>query len=152
MLIGQKHGAPGRIRTLDLPLRRRLLYPLSYWCMPSTLKEEWSGRRDSNPRLTAWKAVALPTELRPLVRFQKVWSNSRSNRFWIITGYQSGGSRIRTYEGIRQQIYSLPQLAALVSPLPFPFKTGLNTLCAQVFYALSKGIAKLCGFFIYSNF
>src|SRR5690606_39712341 len=25
-------GAPGRIRTLDLPLRRRLLYPLSYWC------------------------------------------------------------------------------------------------------------------------
>jgi hypothetical protein len=29
---------------------------------------------------------------------------------------QSGESRIRTYEGIRQQIYSLPQLAALVSP------------------------------------
>jgi hypothetical protein len=28
----------------------------------------------------------------------------------------SGESRIRTYEGIRQQIYSLPQLAALVSP------------------------------------
>ena len=27
-----------------------------------------------------------------------------------------GESRIRTYEGIRQQIYSLPQLAALVSP------------------------------------
>src|SRR5690554_2888850 len=35
--------------------------------MPSTLKEEWSGRRDSNPRLTAWKAVALPTELLPHV-------------------------------------------------------------------------------------
>ncbi len=28
-----------------------------------------------------------------------------------------GESRIRTYEGICQQIYSLPQLAALVSPL-----------------------------------
>jgi hypothetical protein len=28
-----------------------------------------------------------------------------------------GESRIRTYEGISQQIYSLPQLAALVSPL-----------------------------------
>ena len=28
----------------------------------------------------------------------------------------SGESRIRTYEGVRQQIYSLPQLAALVFP------------------------------------
>jgi hypothetical protein len=28
-----------------------------------------------------------------------------------------GESRIRTYEGISQQIYSLPQLATLVSPL-----------------------------------
>ena len=28
----------------------------------------------------------------------------------------SGESRIRTYEGVRQQIYSLPQLATLVSP------------------------------------
>src|SRR5690554_4446081 len=35
--------------------------------MPSTLKEEWSGRRDSIPRLTAWKSVALPTELLPHV-------------------------------------------------------------------------------------
>ena len=26
-----------------------------------------SGRRGSNPRPTAWKAVALPTELLPLV-------------------------------------------------------------------------------------
>src|SRR5205823_34943 len=25
----------------------------------------WSGRRDSNPRPTAWKAVTLPTELLP---------------------------------------------------------------------------------------
>ena len=28
--------------------------------------EEWSGRRDSNPRHPAWKARALPTELLPL--------------------------------------------------------------------------------------
>jgi hypothetical protein len=27
---------------------------------------KWSGRRDSNPRPAAWKAAALPTELRPL--------------------------------------------------------------------------------------
>ena len=29
------------------------------------LKTNMSGRRGSNPRPTAWKAVALPTELRP---------------------------------------------------------------------------------------
>ncbi len=29
---------------------------------------------------------------------------------------RSGESRIRTYEDVRQQIYSLPQLATLVSP------------------------------------
>ena len=34
-------------------------------------------------------------------------------------GLVGGESRIRTYEGIRQQIYSLPQLAALVSPQHF---------------------------------
>ena len=26
-------GAPGRIRTCDLPLRRRMLCPLSYWSL-----------------------------------------------------------------------------------------------------------------------
>ena len=34
-------------------------------------------------------------------------------------GGRSGGNRIRTYEVIRQQIYSLSQLAALVFPLQF---------------------------------
>ena len=29
--------------------------------------EGWSGKRDSNPRPTAWEAVALPTELFPLL-------------------------------------------------------------------------------------
>ena len=27
---------------------------------------KWSGQRDSDPRPTAWEAVALPTELYPL--------------------------------------------------------------------------------------
>ncbi len=31
-----------------------------------------SGRRDSNPRPTAWKAVTLPTELLPRVRSSPV--------------------------------------------------------------------------------
>ena len=69
-------------------------------CSTSELHRHLSGRRDSNPRPTAWKAVALPTELRPLI---------------IIL--LSGGSRIRTCEDISQQIYSLPHLTALVSPL-----------------------------------
>lgn len=53
-----------------------------------------SGRRVSNPLPTAWKAVALPNELLP----------------------RSGERRIRTSEVVRQQIYSLPHLAALESP------------------------------------
>src|SRR6056297_1152492 len=53
-----------------------------------------SGRPESNRQHSPWKGDALPIELRP----------------------QSGGSRIRTCEVLRQQIYSLPQLAALVSP------------------------------------
>ena len=55
-----------------------------------------SGRRDSNPRPSAWKANALSTELLP----------------------QSSGQRwIRTTEGVSQQIYSLPHLATLVFAL-----------------------------------
>ncbi len=38
-------------------LRRHLMRPY-----------EWSGKRDSNPRPTAWEAVALPAELFPLAR------------------------------------------------------------------------------------
>ena len=39
-----------------------------------------------------------------------------SNTLFILSEGNCGGSRIRTYEDISQQIYSLPQLAALVSP------------------------------------
>ena len=38
----------------------------------SSLKINSSGRRDSNPRPSAWKADALPTELLPLVKFQYI--------------------------------------------------------------------------------
>ncbi len=42
----------------------------------------------------------------------KIWNLKHG-----IWNFNCGGeSRIRTYEGIRQQIYSLPQLATLVSP------------------------------------
>ena len=39
----------------------------------------------------------------------------------------SGESRIRTYEGISQQIYSLPQLTALVSPPIVRANEGIRT-------------------------
>jgi hypothetical protein len=68
-----------------------------------------SGRRDSNPRPSAWKADALPTELLPHL---SCLFSQQEFPF-------CGESRIRTYEVERQQIYSLPQLAALVSPLSF---------------------------------
>ena len=55
------------------------------------MSKKWSGERGSNPRPLAWKANALPIELPP----QK----------------NGGGGRIRTSEGIRQQIYSLIPLA-----------------------------------------
>src|ERR1051325_8763472 len=37
---------------------------ISAFCL--LLSAFWSGRRGSNPRPTAWKAVTLPTELLPL--------------------------------------------------------------------------------------
>src|SRR5438094_769886 len=76
--------ARDRNRTGDLVLTKDALCRLSY---AST-----SGRRGSNPRPSAWKADALPTELRPRAR-------------------RSGGGRIRTFVGCRRQIYSLLPLA-----------------------------------------
>ena len=115
-----------------------------------------SGRRGSNPRPIAWKAIALPTELLPqnicwfddlLICWLKYKSSSSNqgghvmpSRIVINQLYDlfvqptpalraafsinqssnqqmtCGGNRIRTYEVIRQQIYSLSQLAALVFP------------------------------------
>ena len=60
-----------------------------------------SGKRGSNPRPPAWKASALSTELFPQKRFAL-----ESGRWWI-----------RTTEVERQQIYSLPHLAALETTL-----------------------------------
>ena len=40
-----------------------------------------SGRRGSNPRPTAWKAVALPTELLPHKSSMKVWKYESETHF-----------------------------------------------------------------------
>src|SRR2546427_9212280 len=90
--------ARDRNRTGDLVLTKDALYRLSYASI--------SGRRGSNPRPSAWKADALPTELRPRAR-------------------RSGGGRIRTFVGCRRQIYSLDRKS-----------TRLNSSHSQISYAV----------------
>ena len=129
------------LMTSSLPRKRST--PELHWLFKS-------GRRGSNPRPSAWKADALPTELLPpffvlkghLLRhcfslassFTEVNSGAHSLRslnlplqsekpssyqrgiFSNASSCMCGERRIRTSEGVRQQIYSLPQLATLVSP------------------------------------
>ena len=85
-----------------------------------------SGRRGSNPRHQAWKACALPAELLPHnqpcsprgERQEKTNSNFRESRS------NNGGGRIRTFEGLRRQIYSLLPLATWV---PHPLRDRKKT-------------------------
>ncbi len=90
-----------------------------------------SGRRGSNPRPSAWKADALPTELHPpgssngaaaiYVRCQTIRRR---------TCFSCGQGRIRTSEGVSHQIYSLDPLTAwatrpcLPAPHRAPCKQG----------------------------
>jgi hypothetical protein len=78
-------------------LQRLVLKQALFWV--------WSGRRGSNSRHLAWKANALPTELLPL------GSPLRLQPHAAIEG-DGGENRIRTCEGVNQQIYSLSSLAA----------------------------------------
>ena len=91
--------------TFSLPRKRstpELHRLLSVKSIASTTQQtNLSGRRGSNSRPTAWKAVALPTELLPQ---------------YNVTLTSGGERRIRTSVDISQQIYSLPHLAALVFP------------------------------------
>ena len=59
-------GAPGRTRTCDLPLRRRLLYPLSYRGVAAQYSEGggWAEPAQGNPQ-TEWPSAGL--ELPPRV-------------------------------------------------------------------------------------
>ena len=66
----QARGAPGRIRTCGPRIRSPLLYPAELQAHDPTTSavasgRPRSGRRGSNPRHSAWKADALPTELHP---------------------------------------------------------------------------------------
>src|SRR6266536_1447271 len=69
-----------------------------------------SGRRGSNPRHQAWKACALPAELLPRLFHLNALAGSVS----VGLLPQNGGGRIRTFEGVSRQIYSLLPLATWV--------------------------------------
>src|SRR5262245_22479100 len=109
-------GAHDRVRTGDLFLTKEVLYRLSYMGTPGRdsvpagvpAGSVWSGKRDSTPRPSAWKADALPAELFPPDLF--VPCTTEPPRV-------GGEGRIRTFEGIRRQIYSLLPLATR-EPLP----------------------------------
>jgi hypothetical protein len=78
-----------------------------------------SGRRGSNPRPIAWKAIALPAELLPHTAFSgkvSTPSNPSAGKTGDGNG-RSGQEWIRTTEVERQRIYSPPHLAAL-EPAP----------------------------------
>ena len=69
------------LMTSSLPRRRstpELRGHESYNC-----EKNWSGRRDSNSRPSAWKADALPTELHPptttIANFQLSNANLKAN-------------------------------------------------------------------------
>ncbi len=61
---------------------------------PETMERKWSGRRDSNPRPTAWKAVTLPLSYsREQAREQAPADPTTANE------ENGGGGRIRTSVG-----------------------------------------------------
>ena len=82
------HGAANQSWTGDLILTKDALYQLSYCSfftskrgLVSRLASAWfsSGRRGSNPPPIAWKAIALPNELLPLL--SRLWGRVDSNHW-----------------------------------------------------------------------
>ena len=78
----------------------------------------WSERRGSNPRPSAWKADALPTELLPLLKENLMTRFSNFNIFqnYILyflppqtKGWQCGESRIRTCEDVVSRFTVCPR-------------------------------------------
>ena len=90
-----------------------------------------SGRRGSNSRPIAWKAIALPIELLPLI-LKKISRNfltvlQRSNHCSNKQNNECGQSRVRTCVLVREQIYSLSPLTARPSALIASHEVNENT-------------------------
>ena len=91
------HRANDEIWTRDLFLTKEALYP---WATPALKQKEWAGD----------EIRTRDVQLGRLTLYQL----SYSRLFFFVS--VCGESRIRTCEGVHQQIYSLPSLAAWVSP------------------------------------
>ena len=102
-------GAHDGTRTRDLFLTKEVLYHLSYVGTTSA----WSGKRDSNPRPSAWKADALAVELFPQKRW---WTGVDSNhRSQLATGLQPAPF---SCSGARPRV--APFITLNPTPLPAP--------------------------------
>ncbi len=77
--------------TPSLPRKCSTTEPRGRSERPAARAKPWSGRRDSDPRPSAWKADALPTELLPLMTESRSRPEARTG----------GAGRIRTSEGAR---------------------------------------------------
>ena len=109
------------IEPLTFSLPRKRSTPELHRLIPTRVAPcfDASGRRGSNSRPTAWKAVALPTELLP-----------QNN---VALTLSSGERRIRTSVDVSQQIYSLPHLAALVFPQIFKLTFSYKLLARKCY-------------------
>jgi hypothetical protein len=94
---------PRKCSTTEL---HRLIAIPPYEKKPERIIASLSGRRGSNPPPIAWKAIALPNELLP--------QNIIENNYYTYNVWGEEDSNLRR---LCQQIYSLPHLTALVSPL-----------------------------------
>ena len=117
-------GAHERNRTFDLLLTKEVLYRLSYVSVePVTCRNTGCGAMEREtgiePALVAWKATVLA------LNYSREGNRSRPTAPGLASMFpvqpETGGGRwIRTTEGVSQQIYSLPPLAAWVSLRDLP--------------------------------
>ena len=102
----------------------------------------WSGRRDSNPRPIAWKAITLPTELLPLSTVcEKLESVLSRSLVW-----RGQDSNLRSPEGRR--VYSplplstRPPLLIAIGEFPIPVRPAVSLLPVHPTFLESSLIAR----------
>ncbi len=108
--------AEDEVRTRDPQLGRLMLYQLSYFRL-------FRFEGASSALLLVARILIYTSKLRcSLLTFLESTPSKTKNLSFIrgifcdASSCMCGERRIRTSEGVRQQIYSLPQLATLVSP------------------------------------
>ena len=82
-------GLPDSVTFVAHSICSNMTQPSPRWPAMSEPKGrvEWSGRRDSDPRPSTWKADALPTELLPHQNLQE--RVSVSCKFWCVLSERS---------------------------------------------------------------